>query len=74
MEQLIARFHIAGASLGIFYRGRLMLSRGYGLADVARRRSVEPATLFSTASVSKPITAVGILKLVEQGKLGSTRA
>ncbi len=69
MEQLIARFHIAGASLGLFYRGRLMLSRGYGLADVARRRPVEPTTLFSTASVSKPITAVGILKLIEQGKL-----
>jgi N-acyl-D-amino-acid deacylase len=69
MEQLIARFHIAGASLGIFYRGKRVLSRGYGLADVARRRPVEPSTYFSTASVSKPITGVGILKLVEQGKL-----
>jgi len=47
----------------------MVIARGYGLADVEARRPVEPETLFSTASVSKSITGIGVLKLVEEGKL-----
>ena len=40
-----------------------------GYADLAKREQVEPRHLFRIASISKPITAVAILQLVEQGKL-----
>jgi N-acyl-D-amino-acid deacylase len=69
MEQFIERRHIAGASMAIAYQGRVVSERGYGLADVATHQSVEPQTLFSIASVTKSFTAVGVLKLVEEGKL-----
>jgi CubicO group peptidase (beta-lactamase class C family) len=69
VEEILQEHRIAGASLGIAKDGRLVLARGYGLADVDARKPVTPETLFSTASVSKPITAVAILKLVDEGKL-----
>jgi CubicO group peptidase (beta-lactamase class C family) len=69
VEEILQEHRIAGASLAIAKDGRLVLARGYGLADVDARKPVTPETLFSTASVSKPITAVAILKLVDEGKL-----
>lgn len=50
-------------------RGKLVESRTYGWADEKERRPVTTASLFRIASVSKPITAVGVLKLVEKKKL-----
>ncbi|MCC6511519.1 MAG: serine hydrolase, partial [Pirellulaceae bacterium] len=44
------------------------ISRGYGYADLATREPVTSQHLFRIASLSKPITAVAILKLIEQGK------
>jgi CubicO group peptidase (beta-lactamase class C family) len=69
MERFIEEHHIAGASMAIAYQGRIVSDRGYGFADVATRRPVERNTLFSLASVTKSITGVGVLKLVEEGKL-----
>jgi CubicO group peptidase (beta-lactamase class C family) len=70
MHRFIEEHHIAGASMAIAYQGRIVSDRGYGFADVETRQPVEPRTLFSTASVSKSITGIGILKLVEEGRLG----
>jgi N-acyl-D-amino-acid deacylase len=47
----------------------LVYARGYGCADIGSKSQVEPISLFRIASISKPITAVAILQLVEQGKL-----
>jgi N-acyl-D-amino-acid deacylase len=55
--------------LAVTDQGRLVLARAYGLADTASRQPVEPTSLFRIASISKPITAVAILQLVEGGKL-----
>ena len=49
--------------------GRLLLARGYGLANVQTREPVTLYTLFSTATVTKTITAAAALHLVDQGKL-----
>ena len=49
--------------------GRLVLAKGYGLADVENGELVQPDSLFRIASISKPITAVAILTLVEDGLL-----
>jgi N-acyl-D-amino-acid deacylase len=69
MHRFIEEHRIAGASMAIAYRGRIVSDRGYGFADVATRQPVEPTTFFSLASVTKSITGVGVLKLVEQGRL-----
>ena len=58
-----------GVSLAITDGGRLVYARGFGYADVGRREPVTPQSLFRIASISKPITAVAILQLVDQDKI-----
>jgi CubicO group peptidase (beta-lactamase class C family) len=69
MRTIIDRHGLAGAALGIAKEGRLVFAKGYGWSDVARSEQVQPETLFGLASLSKSITAVATLKLVEQGRL-----
>ena len=58
---------VPGAAIAVAKNGRLVYSRGFGYAD--GKTKVEPDSKFRIASISKPITAVAILRLVEQGKL-----
>lgn len=60
---------IAGASLAITKDGKLVYARGFGWADSDAMEKVLPSSLFRIASISKPITAVAILMLIERGKL-----
>ncbi|HEY2881512.1 MAG TPA: serine hydrolase domain-containing protein [Pirellulales bacterium] len=69
MEQILLRHEVPGAGVAITHDGKLLVARGYGLADVEARQPVEPTTLFALASVSKPITAITALKLVEDDRL-----
>ena len=58
-----------GGALAVIKDRRLVYARGYGWADRDQKLEVTPESLFRIASVSKPITAVAILKLAEQKKL-----
>jgi CubicO group peptidase (beta-lactamase class C family) len=70
MIKIMERHGIPGAALAIAKDGKLVLAKGYGWSNVAKSEPVGPDTLFGLASLSKSLTAAGILKLVEQGKLG----
>jgi len=62
--------HIPGASVLIMAGGRPVLERGYGLSDVATRRSVDPrVTRWPFASITKVLTATAVMQLVERGKI-----
>jgi N-acyl-D-amino-acid deacylase len=69
MEAFMAARKIPGGALAVMKDRRLVYTSGYGWANREKKLPVEPTSLFRIASISKPITAVGILKLVEQGKL-----
>ncbi|HEY7326126.1 MAG TPA: serine hydrolase domain-containing protein [Gemmataceae bacterium] len=58
-----------GASLAVARNGRLVYARGYGYADEETKEPVQSNSLFRIASISKPLTAVAILQLVERGRL-----
>lgn len=61
---------VAGAVVVVVKDGATVLQKGYGYADVAARKPVDPATtLFRTGSVSKLTTWTAVMQLVEQGKL-----
>ena len=61
---------VAGAVVVVVKDGETLLHKGYGYADVAARKPVDPATtLFRTGSVSKLTTWTAVMQLVEQGKL-----
>ena len=61
--------HVPGGAVAIVKDGRLIFAHGYGLADTARGEAFQPDSLCRTGSVSKTVTAVTILRLVESGKL-----
>jgi len=70
MTTLIRKWDIAGASLALARDGRLLLARGYGLADREGQRPVEPESLFRLASLSKTVTAVAVLQLAQERRIG----
>ena len=69
MTSFLEEHEVPGAALAVVRDGKLVVARGYGWADRDAKRPVEPKSLFRIASISKPVTAVAILGLVEQGKL-----
>lgn len=58
-----------GASVALTHQGRLVFARGYGIANQATNEPVTTNHLFRIASVSKPITAVTVFRLIEAGQL-----
>src|SRR5690606_16607549 len=56
------------ASLAVIKDGRLVYSRGFTYGPVSHALT-PPSARFRIASVSKPLTAIAIMQLVEQGKL-----
>src|SRR5499433_3787748 len=60
---------LPGASLAIAKNGKLVFARGYGLADVEQNQPVQPESTFRFGSIGKTITAIAIMKLVQEGKL-----
>jgi D-alanyl-D-alanine carboxypeptidase len=69
MVDFMRQFTVPGASYAVVKDGKLVMVRGYGLADVETQEVVTPASLFRIADISKPITATAIMKLVDDGLL-----
>jgi CubicO group peptidase (beta-lactamase class C family) len=70
MSNLLNDFDIPGGQLAITYQGRLVYSRGFGFADESTSAAVCPNSIFRMASLSKQITAITIMHLYEQGRVG----
>jgi CubicO group peptidase (beta-lactamase class C family) len=61
---------IPGAVFIFVQNGRVVLEKGYGVADVARSKPVDPATtIFPIASITKTFTATAVVQLADRGKL-----
>ncbi|MGE3821811.1 MAG: serine hydrolase domain-containing protein [Isosphaeraceae bacterium] len=69
MGSFVAERKVPGASLAVAREGRLVYARGFGHADPERAEPVGPDALFRVASLSKPITALTVMVLVERGAL-----
>lgn len=69
LMEFLERWEIPGGAVGVTYNGRLVLLRGYGLADREAEEPMSPDARFRLASLSKPLTALATLKLVEDGAL-----
>ena len=70
ITNLMEKWRIPGGVVAVVKDGRLVLARGYGIADMMRHEPVQPDSLFRIASLSKQITAAAILRLMEEGRLG----
>jgi N-acyl-D-amino-acid deacylase len=69
MDAYMAKRKIAGGQFALGKGGKVIFSKGFGLADRDKNVSVQPSTLFRIASVSKPLTGVATLCLIEDGVL-----
>ncbi|MFI5384992.1 MAG: serine hydrolase domain-containing protein [Fimbriimonadales bacterium] len=58
-----------GAAVAVVRDGKIVMVKGYGLADVSAKTPITGDTAFDLASCSKPFTATAILLLAKQGKL-----
>ncbi|HEY3969149.1 MAG TPA: serine hydrolase domain-containing protein [Planctomycetaceae bacterium] len=70
LTTFVAEHKIPGAAVAVARHGRLVYSRGFGYAEVETQTPVDPSALFRIASISKPVTAIAVLQLVEQERLG----
>jgi CubicO group peptidase (beta-lactamase class C family) len=73
IDQLVksemARQRIPGVEVGVYSRGRVLLAKGYGLADVELNVPVTAETLMQSGSVGKQFVSAAIMMLVEENKL-----
>jgi CubicO group peptidase (beta-lactamase class C family) len=70
MLNFVHNHKVPGAALAVTRNAKLVYSRGFGWADIEEKRAVQPESLFRIASVSKPLTAVAVLQLIEKSKFG----
>ena len=69
MRRYLKRWEIHGAQLAISRHDSLLYARGFGYADKDRKIPMEPSYIMRMASVSKLVTATGIMKLRDMGKI-----
>src|SRR5438445_4198677 len=70
MPYALATGDIAGAVVAVVKDGEIVTERGFGYADVATKKPIDPKlTLFRPGSVSKLFTWTAVMQLIEQGKL-----
>jgi CubicO group peptidase (beta-lactamase class C family) len=58
-----------GVSIAVINNGSIEWARGYGFLEAGGNRPVTPETLFQAASISKPVAAMAVLRLVQKSRL-----
>lgn len=69
LEDRMRSYGVPGVSVAVIHNGKLEWARGWGVRDANSCAAVTPQTDFQAASISKLVTALTALRLVEQGKL-----
>lgn len=65
-NEFLQQWNLCGMTMSIINDGKLVYAHGFGYSDLEAKQVVMPGQLFRVASVSKLITAVAIMKLVEK--------
>ena len=63
-------YNVPGVSVAVIHNGAIAWARGWGVRDTDSCAPVTPQTVFQAASISKVVTALAALRLVQAGKLG----
>lgn len=69
VTQMMKQNQMSGLSVAVAHKGQVAWCKEFGKADLENDVPVTRATKFRLASVSKPVTAVAVLRLVEKGKI-----
>ena len=69
LKDRMAFYHTPGVSVAVINDYRIDWARGFGVKEFGKRDPVTATTLFQAGSISKPIFALAVMQLVQQGKL-----
>src|SRR5215207_5190586 len=69
LQELMQRFRVPGVSIAVIRDSRIHWAKGYGVADAETGQSVDTGTVFQAASISKPVFAMAVVKLAQDGRL-----
>ena len=74
IENLVAKYqkagNVPGLGIGVIQNGEPVYVKGFGQANLLQRTEVAKDTVFRIASISKLFTAIAVMQLVEEGKVG----
>jgi CubicO group peptidase (beta-lactamase class C family) len=69
IQRRIAAGDLAGAVVAVARKGRLAYVNAQGVMDLETKQSMAPPAMFRIASMTKPVIGVGVMLMVEEGKL-----
>jgi len=69
VAKAMAAQNIPAISIAVALNGQVQYQKTFGMADLENDVAATPETLFRTASIAKPMTAVAAMRLVEDEKL-----
>jgi CubicO group peptidase (beta-lactamase class C family) len=69
LQERMKHYKVPGVSIAFFSGGKIVWTREYGYANTEKMTRVTRGTLFQAASISKPISTLAMLRLVQEGKL-----
>jgi CubicO group peptidase (beta-lactamase class C family) len=68
--ETMAERNLPSVAVAVADNGEIVWEEGFGWADKENRVAATPHTMYSLASISKPITATGLMRLVQEGQVG----
>lgn len=69
MMDLMKETNTPGISVAVIHNSEIVWTKGYGVVDIETQKPVNTNSIFQAASISKPLTALAVMKLVQDGKL-----
>lgn len=69
VKEYMSAYKIPGVSFALLRKGKIVLLKSYGLANVELQVPVKPETIFQSGSIGKQFTAAAIMVLVQEGKI-----
>lgn len=69
LRDRLAYYHTPGVSIAVINDFEVEWAQGFGVCDVRSKNKVTPKTLYQAGSISKPIFALGVMRLAQEGQL-----
>jgi len=69
LQALMERLHVPGLSIAVVKDFKIHWAKAYGVADTETGRLLDTGTRFQAASISKPVTALAAMRLVQEHRL-----
>ena len=69
VEMRMKEWNVPGIAIAVVRDSQVVLTKGYGWANVEEKQRVDAGTLFAIGSSSKAFTATGVMQLVDEGKV-----